>query len=70
MTEQKQEEQQQDEDVVTAFEIKATSDKGVDYDKLIEKYGCFPMEEELKERMQRLTGKPLHRFIRRGIFFC
>jgi len=34
------------EDVVTAFEIQATSDKGIDYAKLIDKYGCFPITPE------------------------
>ena len=36
------------EDIVTAFEIQATSDKGIDYDKLIDKYGCFPITPEQK----------------------
>jgi hypothetical protein len=36
------------EDVVTAFEIQATSEKGIDYDKLIDKYGCFPITPEQK----------------------
>jgi hypothetical protein len=34
------------EDIVTAFEIQATSEKGIDYDKLIDKYGCFPITQE------------------------
>lgn len=33
-----------DADEVTAFEVKA-GDKGVDYDKLIDKYGCFKIEQ-------------------------
>jgi hypothetical protein len=36
------------EDIVTAFEIQATSEKGIDYDKLIDKYGCFPITPEQK----------------------
>ena len=58
------------EDVVTAFEIQATSDKGIDYAKLIDKYGCFPITPEQIERIKELSGIPVHRFIRRGIFFC
>jgi tryptophanyl-tRNA synthetase len=58
------------EDIMTPFEIKATSDKGIDYDKLIEKYGCSAMTPEIIKRIEDLTGKPVHRFIRRGIFFC
>ena len=39
------------EDTVSAFEITAASEKGIDYDKLIEKYGCFPMTPEIKGRI-------------------
>ena len=46
------------------------SDKGIDYDKLIEKFGCAPMTDELRERIEKCTGKRLHRLIRRNIFFC
>jgi len=65
--EQKQEE---GEDLVTAWDIQAASDKGVDYDKLLEKFGCFPMTPELIERVEKLSEQKAHRFIRRGIFFC
>ena len=44
-------------------------DDGVDYDKLIERFGSSPISKELLERCERLTGKPVHRFLRRGIFF-
>ena len=55
---------------MTGIEVQAASDKGIDYDKLIEKFGCYPLTDELKERMERATGEKLHRFLRRGIFFC
>lgn len=70
MTEENKESVQVDEDVVTAFEIQASSDKGIDYNKLLDKYGCFPMNPELISRIEKLSEKPAHRFIRRGIFFC
>ena len=59
-----------DDDVVTPFEITAKTDAGIDYDKLIEKYGCFPITPELIARLERAIGERAHRFIRRGIFFC
>ena len=31
------------EDIVTGIEVVAASDKGIDYDKLIEKFGCYKM---------------------------
>ena len=32
---------------MTAFDIQASSEKGIDYDKLIDKYGCFPITQEM-----------------------
>jgi len=60
----------QEEDIVTAFEIEAKDDSGIDYNKLLDKYGCFAMTPEIIKRIEDLSGKPAHRFIRRGIFFC
>ena len=58
------------EDEVTPWNIEAKDDTGIDYDKLIDKYGCFPITPELIERLERAIGEKAHRFIRRGIFFC
>jgi tryptophanyl-tRNA synthetase len=41
----------------------------VDYDKLLTKFGSSPLTEELIARMERVTGRRAHPFIRRGIFF-
>jgi tryptophanyl-tRNA synthetase len=62
--------EEQKEDVVTAFNISAASDKGIDYEKLTRDFGCFDMTQELITRIEKATGKPCHRFIRRNIFFC
>jgi tryptophanyl-tRNA synthetase len=35
----------------------------------VEQFGSQRITDELLERMERVTGKPLHRFLRRGIFF-
>ena len=59
-----------DGDTVTPWGIEAKDDTGIDYDKLIDKYGCFPITPELIERLERAIGEKAHRFIRRGIFFC
>ena len=32
-----------EEDLVTPWSIEAKDDTGIDYDKLIDKYGCFPI---------------------------
>lgn len=41
-----------EEDVVTAHKIEAVSDKGIDYDKLIEKFGCYKITDEMKEKIE------------------
>jgi tryptophanyl-tRNA synthetase len=45
------------------------SEGAIDYDKLISQFGSQKLEPELVARMERLTGKKVHRFLRRGIFF-
>jgi tryptophanyl-tRNA synthetase len=41
----------------------------VDYDKLIRDFGSSPIDQAMLDRMERLTGKKPHPFLRRGIFF-
>jgi len=57
------------EDIVNAFEVVSVSEKGVDYDKLIKRFGCSKITPELIEKFEKVTGKKAHRFLRRGIFF-
>jgi tryptophanyl-tRNA synthetase len=45
------------------------SDGAIDYNKLIDNFGCQRIHPDLIARMERLTGKVPHRFLRRGIFF-
>lgn len=54
-----------EETTVTPWEVEGD----VDYDKLIRDFGCHPIDESLIARMEALTGKKAHRFLRRGIFF-
>lgn len=43
--------------------------QAIDYDKLINDFGCKPIDQQLLDRFERLTGHKPHRFLRRGIFF-
>lgn len=43
--------------------------KEIDYDKLIREFGCERISPELIARVERVTGKRAHRFLRRGLFF-
>eukprot|EP01126_Amoeba_proteus_P011204 TRINITY_DN1449_c0_g1_i2.p1 TRINITY_DN1449_c0_g1~~TRINITY_DN1449_c0_g1_i2.p1 ORF type:complete len:314 (+),score=44.67 TRINITY_DN1449_c0_g1_i2:57-998(+) len=45
------------------------SDDGIDYDKLIQQFGSQRITSSLIERMERLTGKPAHPWLKRGYFF-
>lgn len=41
----------------------------IDYDKLIERFGSEKITTELVDRIERITGKKAHRWLRRGYFF-
>ena len=45
------------------------SEGAIDYDRLIEQFGSQRLEPAIVERIEKLTGKKPHRFLRRGIFF-
>ncbi|KMQ97443.1 tryptophanyl-trna cytoplasmic [Lasius niger] len=59
----------EDEDVVTPWTVTSTNDSGIDYDKLIKKFGSSKIDDELLARFEKITGKKPHHFLRRGIFF-
>ncbi|KAJ8905073.1 hypothetical protein NDN08_001584 [Rhodosorus marinus] len=41
----------------------------VDYDKLVKDFGSKRIDQDLVERIERVTGKPAHPLLRRGVFF-
>lgn len=57
-------------DLITPWEVKAGSAAGVDYMKLIDRFGCTKIEPELLQRFECVTGKPVHHLMRRGMFFA
>lgn len=59
-----------DDDVVTPWKVAAGGSKGVDYDKLVTKFGCSKLTPALVERFEKATGHRAHHFIRRGLFFA
>ncbi|KAK3875289.1 hypothetical protein Pcinc_019824 [Petrolisthes cinctipes] len=61
--------QGQAEDIVDPWNVQASSNKGIDYDKLIDRFGSSRIDEALLERFERITGHKPHHFLRRGIFF-
>ncbi|KAK5648478.1 hypothetical protein RI129_003370 [Pyrocoelia pectoralis] len=57
------------EDIVDPWNVVSSSDKGIDYDKLITRFGSSHIDQELKDRFEKVTGKQVHHLLRRGIFF-
>jgi len=55
--------------VVNIEHVEAKDNKGIDYNKLIEQFGSNHVSDEQKAKIERLSGKPPHHFLRRGIFF-
>jgi len=41
----------------------------IDYERLIVTFGSLPLTEPLIQRIERLTNRRAHRFLRRGLFF-
>lgn len=68
----KKEERESDssEQVVNPWEVSAKDGGKIDYDKLIDKFGCQRLDESLIDRVQRLTSRQPHVFLRRGVFFA
>ena len=53
--------------IVTPWEVEADGEEGIDYNKLIDRFGSQPITPELIARMERLTGKPAHPWLRRRV---
>lgn len=46
-----------------------STNKEIDYDKLITKFGCSHVDQKMIDRIEKLTNQPAHNYIKRGIFF-
>ncbi|XAR57526.1 Tryptophan--tRNA ligase [Bertholletia excelsa] len=67
---QEEEQEQEQEQVVNPWEVSAKEGGKIDYDKLIDKFGCQKLDQSLVDRVHRLTSRPPHVFLRRGVFFA
>ena len=45
------------------------TDQEINYAKVIEKFGCSPLTNDLLDRFEKVTGHKCHHFLRRGVFF-
>lgn len=57
------------EDLVTPWDVEGAEDTGIDYEKLIKRFGSSPIDDELIAKLEKIAGRPVHHLIRRGIFF-
>ncbi|KAG0605165.1 hypothetical protein M758_9G036800 [Ceratodon purpureus] len=57
------------EQVVTPWTVES-KDGGINYEKLIVDFGCSRMDADMVARVERLTGRPAHPFLRRSVFFA
>lgn len=57
------------EDIVDPFNVSSSSKTGIDYARLIIKFGSAAITEDLISRLERVTNRPAHPWIKRGIFF-
>ncbi|XP_024519360.1 tryptophan--tRNA ligase, cytoplasmic [Selaginella moellendorffii] len=57
------------EQVVTPYSVSARNG-GVDYARIVSDFGCKLIDPQLIQRLEKLTNKPAHPFLRRGIFFA
>lgn len=65
----KTDDQEDDGQIVDPWQVVAASDKGVDYDKLIKKFGSTRIDQKILDRFEKVTGHKPHHMLRRGIFF-
>lgn len=57
-------------EVVNAWEVRGDVNGNSMYDRLITQFGCEPITDELKQRFEKVTGHPVHTWLRRGLFFA
>ena len=55
------------EQTITPWQV--TSKSGINYMKLIDKFGCEPIDGKLIKKFERITNVKAHTWLRRGLFF-
>ena len=62
---QKEKEKDNKDFIVTPWDVSGS----VDYKKLIEKFGTQLIDQQLLDKFKKVTGKELHPWLKRGIYF-
>lgn len=64
------EKQQSNEQSVTPWKVEAGKDAtAIDYNRIIEQFGSVGIDDALLARIERVTGKPVHPWLKRELFF-
>ena len=58
------------EQVITPWEVSGSEEAGIDYDKLVNQWGCQRITPDLVRSLEAVTATRAHTLIRRGIFFA
>ncbi|RVD90753.1 tryptophan-tRNA ligase [Tubulinosema ratisbonensis] len=58
------------EQIVTPWEVSCNEETGVDYKKIINHFGCSPIEQNLLEEIKKQTNSELHELLRRKLVFA
>ncbi|KAL8443788.1 hypothetical protein Emag_005812 [Eimeria magna] len=56
-----------DEQLVTPWEVQG--ENGIDYDRLLRKFGCSEITPSIIQKVEAATGRRAHHMLRRGLFF-
>lgn len=62
-------EQEDDEQQITPWTAGRTDGQAINYIKIVEKFGSQPITQDLVDRVEKLTGRPAHHWLKRGFFF-
>ena len=62
--------EEEDEFTINPNKFVNTTGKEIDYQKLLKHFGCFSVDETLKNRFEAVTNKKMHPMLRRDIFFA
>lgn len=54
---------------ITPWKVEAGKDGAIDYNRLIDQFGTVPIDQSLLKRIEKLTSKPIHPWLKRGLFF-
>ena len=59
----------EDDVIITPNKVVNKTNKEIDYTKIVKKFGCKLIDDELLARIEKISEHKVHPFLTRGIFF-